>query len=174
MTRSKVLDKIMKELTPKKLEAMKQRRLANIKSMTMEFQLGNYVGKEIVRRYLPTLDVDMIQTNTLIKVDPSEKDECERLNDSWFEKSQSLGQEGSSSEWQELRAYHKMLEDKYLPTEITCYIDPINVVDETELKKGIISALWHSDLCHYKCSDPSDVEVKLDDDVYFTIVTLKR
>ena len=174
MAKSISLDQIMREFTPEKIEVMRQSRLARIKSMTMEFQLGNYVGEEIVRRYLPTLEVDMLQTNTVIPVDPAEKSECERLNSNWFETSQSLGQEGSSKEWQELRAYHKMLEDKYLPAEVECHFDPINVVDETDLKRGIVNSLWHSDLCHYKCSDPSDVDVYLEDSAYFTVVKLKR
>jgi len=174
MTKSVSLDQIFREFTSEKIEEMKQSRLARIKSMTMEFQLGKYVGKEIVRRYLPTLEVDMLQTNTIIPVDPAEKAECERLNSYWFGKSQSLGQEGSSKEWQELRAYHKMLEDKYLPAEVECHFDPINVVDETEFKRGIVNSLWHSDLCHYKCSDPSDVEVSLEESAYFTVVKLKR
>jgi hypothetical protein len=174
MARSTALDQIMRELTPEKSEEMRLRRLANIKAMTMEYQLGWYVGEEIVRKYLPTLSVDMIQTRTVIEVDPAEKVECERLNDIWFEKSQRLGQEGSSKEWKELRAYHEMLEAKYLPKEVICHIQPVNYIDEDQFKLGIVRALWDSDLCHYKCSDPSDVDVKLEDDAYFTKITLKR
>jgi hypothetical protein len=174
MARSTSLDEIMRELTPEKLEAMRLRRLANIKAMTMEFQLGLFVGKEITRRHLPSLEVDMIHTRKVIEVDPAEKVECKRLDDIWFEKSQSLGQDGSSKEWQELRAYHEMLEAKYLPKELVCHIQPVNYIDEEQFKLGIVRALWDSDICHYKCSDPSDVGVKLEDNAYFTTITLKR
>ena len=176
MAKSKVLDRLMKELTPEKLEEMKQRRIANIKSRSMEYQLGAFVGEEIERRHLPSLDVDMIYTSNVIKVDPAEKAECERLNEAWWAKRSmnSNEKEASDIEWRALRDYHKMLEDKYLPKELVCHIQPVNYTDEEQFKLGIVRALWDSDICHYKCSEPSDVEVKLDDDAYFTIVTLKR
>jgi hypothetical protein len=118
----------------------------------------------------------MIYTSNVIKVDPAEKAECERLNEAWWAKRSmnSNEKEASDIEWRALRDYHKMLEDKYLPKELVCHIQPVNYTDEEQFKLGIVRALWDSDICHYKCSEPSDVEVKLDDDAYFTIVTLKR
>lgn len=171
--RSKILDDVLKELTPEKIEEMRQRRLANIKSMSMEYQLGWFVGEEIFRRHLPSLEVDMILTSNVIKVDPAEKAECERLNEAWWSKRQHE-KEASDEEWRALRDYHKMLEDKYLPKELVCHVSPLNYNNEEQLKLGIVRALWDCDICHYKCSEPSDVEVKLEDDAYFTTITLKR
>jgi hypothetical protein len=170
--RSTVLDKLLKEITPERSEEMKQRRLTAIKEMSVEFQLGCYVGDEIVRRFLPTLDIDMIQTNNLWKVTPAEKAEAERLNNDWFEKSQS--NKPCSAEWKKLRAYHRQLEDKYLQDFLECRISPVNVNDETEFKRGVAHSLWHSDLSHYACSSPNDIGMRLSSDVYFTVITLRR
>lgn len=170
--RSSIIDRILNDLTPEKLEEMKQRRLNAIKEMSVEFQLGCYVGDEIVRRFLPTLDVDMIQTNNLINVTPAEKAEAERLNDDWFEKSQS--NQPCSAEWKKLRAYHRQLEDKYLQDFLECRISPVNVNDETEFKRGVAHSLWHSDLSHYACSSPNDIGMRLSSDAYFTVITLRR
>jgi hypothetical protein len=171
--RNRIIDGILKDLTPEKLAEMKQRRLDNIKAMTMEYQIGWFVGDEIARRHLPSLDVDMIQTSRVIKVDLAEKARCQKLYDAWWTKREHEKEE-SSTEWEALRAYHEMLEDKHLPKTLDCHIQAINYQDEEQLKLGIVRALWASDICHYSCSEPSDVEVKLDDEGYFTIVTLHR
>lgn len=171
--RNRIIDRILEDLTPEKLAEMKQRRLDNIKAMTMEYQIGWFIGDEIARRYMPSLDVDMIQTSRVIKVDPAEKARCQKLHDAWWAKREHEKEE-SSAEWQALRAYHQMLEDKYLPKTLDCHIQAINYQDEEQLKLGIVRALWASDICSYNCSEPSDVEVKLDDEGYFTIVTLHR
>lgn len=171
--RSRVFDDLMKELTPEKLEEMRQKRLERIKALTPDFQLGWFVGEEIHRRHLPTLEVDMIHTSKVIEVDPAEKVECERLNEAWWSKRHS-DKEASDFEWRALREYHKFLENKYLPEVLTCHISPVNYTNEEEFKLGIVRALWDSDICHYKCSEPGDVSVKLDDDAYFTVVTLFR
>lgn len=165
--------KILKEITPKQIEKMRRERIESIKKMTPEYQLGLYVGEELVRRYLPTLDIDMIRTNNLIKVLPEEKEEHERLNDIWYNSYNSEGQK-SEDNWKSLRENHKKLEDKYLPQELICRIDPINVVNEKEFKTGIANALWNSDLCHYKCSSPDDIEFWLDECAYFTVIKLEK
>jgi hypothetical protein len=73
-----------------------------------------------------------------------------------------------------LRAYHKELEDKYLPKVLVCHVDPINVVDMEEFKKGVRTSLWDCDMCHYNIRENSDIDVAYDEDYYFTIITLKR
>ena len=165
--------KILKELTPKQIEKMRKERIKEIEKMTPEYQLGLYVGEELVRRYLPTLDIDMVQTRNLIKVLPEEKEEHERLNGIWYKSYNTEGVD-SSGPWNELRENRKKLEDKYLPQELICRIDPINVTDEKEFKNGIANSLWHSDLCHYKCSSFDDIEFWLDEDAYFTVIKLEK
>lgn len=168
------------DLSDEEMERLKQRRLNGIKKLSLAFQLGTYVGEEIVNRYLPTLSVDMIQSNRVIKVSQEEEEECQRLDDAWFETMESRLNSNTediaadSPEWKRLREYHKELEKKYLPETVECFLAPINCEDELELKRGIVHALWHSDMSHYKCSKPEDVDVKLTDDAFFTMITIKR
>ena len=160
------------EITPSKQEELRQKRLEAIKNMTMEFQLGAYVGELIVREYLPTLEVDMLHTKNVIGVEPAEKAKATRLRDIWFKRTQQ--KKDSTVEWKKLREYHEMLENKYLPSFLECRIDPVNVVDETEFKRGIAHSIWHSDLSHFNCSGPEDISIRLESEARFTVITLKR
>ena len=171
--RSGVLDRLLKELTPEKREELRLKRIAEIKSLSVEYQLGQFVGEKIVRLFLPSLEIDSFETRNLIKVEPAEKAEAKRLSDAWWKKHQ-VSKEESDAEWIALRSYHKQIEDKYLPKELICHIEPVNYTNEEEFKSGLINALWHSDISHYNCSKTSDVDVKLDDDGFFTVVTLHR
>ena len=165
--------KALKKLTPNQIEKMRKERIKEIKKMTPEYQLGLYVGDELVRRHLPTLEIDMIQTSNIIKVLPEEKEEHERLNGIWYKSYNTEGVD-SSGPWNELRENRKKLEGKYLPEELLCNIDPVNVLNEKEFKNGIANALWNSDLCHYKCSSPDDIEFWLDGNAYFTVIKLVK
>ena len=158
--------------TPEWAEERRKKRILAIKSMSVEYQLGWYVGQEIARIHLPTLDVDMLHSERVIKVLPEEKAEAERLNSIWYEKSSK--KEDTEKEWKDLRDYHKMLEDKYLPSTLECFVDPVNVNLEEYFKKGVASALWDCDYSHYKCSGPEDIEFELEEDAYFTKITLRR
>ena len=149
--------------------------------LTLAYQLGFYIGEQIVHRYLPTLSCDSLQTKTIISVTAGEGDECKRLNDVWFAKVMSL--KGSDeektkvteTEWNALRAYHEMLEEKYLPKTIDCRFQVLNVTQENmeEFKNGISNSLWDCDCSHYS-TKPEDIQVKPDEDGWFTIITLKR
>ena len=164
------------EISEEEMERLRQRRLDALKKLSLAFQLGAYIGEEIVRLYLPTLNVDMIQSNKVIDVSPEEEEEHKRLEEEWWMKAAkgTKIEDANGPEWTRLREHHKELEEKYLPKTVDCYFDPINCEDETELKRGIVHALWHSDMSHYKCSEPDDVEVRLTEDVYITIITIKR
>jgi hypothetical protein len=161
-------------ITPEERQEIINTRIKWIKEMTMEHQIGYYVGEEIIRKDLPCLDVDMIQTNKVIKVEPEELTEAKRLNDVWYKNINDELKGGNDPNWVASRAYHKELEDKYLPKVLTCYVNPINVVDMEEFKKGVRAALWDCDICHYNIYDNSDVDVAYDESYYYTIITLKR
>jgi hypothetical protein len=164
----------MLDITPEERQQIIDRRIKQIKEMTMEYQIGYYVGETIVIKYLPTLNVDMIKTNNLIKVEPTELIEATRLNEVWYNNYNQELKPDEDSNWTTLRAYHKQLEDKYLPKVLACHISPINVVDMEEFKKGVRAALWDSDVCNYNISENSDIEVEYDEDYYFTVIKLKR
>lgn len=171
MARSKIVDKIFKELTPERMEEMRLKRIARTKALTMEYQLGWYVGEMIVTRYLPTLSVDMLQTRNCIKVSNDEELEAKRLNDVWYANYDEKVK--NDSNWIALRKYHAMLEEKYLPPVLECHIAPLNVENMGEFKKGVRDSLWDSDLCHYDITDNDSIEVVGDEGAYFTIIKLK-
>jgi hypothetical protein len=167
--RNKIFD-----ITPEEREEIRNARIKWIKEMTMEYQIGYYVGEQIVRKDLPCLDVDMIYTSNVIKVTPEELAEAKRLSDVWYNNHNDKLSGDDDPNWVALRAYHKELEDKYLPKVLTCYIDPFNVVDMEEFKRGVRTALWDCDMCHYNIRENSDIDVAYDEDYYFAIITLKR
>jgi hypothetical protein len=149
--------------------------------LTLAFQLGYYVGEQIVDRFLPTLSCDSLQTRKVISVTAGEGDECRRLNDIWFGKRMEFrGDDNEASkatekEWNALRAYHEMLEDKYLKDTIECRLPLLNVdeKDMDEFKKGIGVSLWDCDCSHYSTKE-ENIDVKDDDRFLFTVITLKR
>ena len=171
MRRSKTLEKLMKELTPEKIEEMRLKRIARNKALTLEFQLGWYVGEDIVNRFLPTLTVDMLQTRVLINVTKEEGDEAKRLGDVWYSNYDEKVK--NDDNWIALRKYHVMLEEKYLPPILECRIRPLNVDNMEEFKNGFRSSLWDSDLCHYDITSNDDIEIVNEEDGYFTIIKLK-
>jgi len=173
--------KFRHQLTPERSAAVKKRLLEERASLTLAYQLGFYVGEQIVDKHLPTLSCDMLQTRKVISVKCGEGDECRRLEAIWYDKRTSIkGTEseqskGSKAEWEALRAHHEMLEAKYLPPTIECYFRMLNVTEENmaDFKEGIGNALWGCDCSHYSCK-PEDIEVKADEDGWFTNITLKR
>lgn len=180
MTLSPMLKKFFKT-SKKEKDAIKKKRVEARKKLSLAYQLGFYVGEKIVRRHLPTLSVDSIQTNKNISVTCAEGDECRRLDNIWFNKSMSFkGTESEKAkateqEWKALRAYHEMLEEKYLPKTVECHFRLLNVPKENlkEFKTGISASLWDCDCSHYSVK-LRDINVKADKDGYFTIITLKK
>ena len=171
--KSRVVSRLISELTPEDENRLKTRRLERIKSMTAEYQLGCYVGDEIVRRYLPSLDIDMIHTNNVISVTPEEAVKAKELNDTWYNGHKDGGGDQDPN-WIALRAFHKEMEDKYLPKTVKCHFSPLNIEDMSEFKKGLIRSLWDCDICHYNIKEDDDIDVQLEDDYFFTIITLNR
>lgn len=168
------------EITPERKEEMRQRALQKRASLSLAYQLGFYVGEQIVSRFLPTLSVDMLQTNKVISTTLGEVGECKRLNDVWFSKRMSIRggvaeTKATEKEWEELRAYHEALEEKYLPKTIDCHFSLLNIAKKNmeEFKKGIGASLWDCDCSHYS-TKPEDIQVADDEDGWFTIITIKR
>jgi hypothetical protein len=171
-TARKLLHQVQEDRSPELDEQLKQKRIDRIESMSLEYQLGFYVGEEIARNWLPTLAVDSIHSSKVISVTLEEHQKHLELQEKWYELVQDKS--GHWKEWRDLQDHHKLLESKYLPKILKCYISPVNVKDEMEFKKGIAKAIYDSDLSHYDCSGSEDIEFSLDDNAYFTIVTLKR
>ena len=168
-------------LTEEDRQAIVKRRLEARAKLSLAFQLGFYVGEQIVNRYLPTLSVDSIQTRKVISVTNDEQHEATRLKDIWFDKAIAFKgtdvekEKATKEEWNALRTYHEMLEEKYLPKTIECHFSLLNVTenDMEEFKKGISISLWDCDCSHYSVKE-ENIGVVADDEGMFTVITLVR
>ena len=148
--------------------------------LSLEYQLGHYIGDYIVEKFLPTLSVEG-STHTIIEVSKEETSEYERLNELWWNAKTQTNQtwnneDSASKEWNHYRAYIDMLRGKYLPKTLECHIPRLSSVSEEkmdELKRGIMNAIWNSDVSNYSCSNLSDIELVLEDDCFFSVVNLK-
>lgn len=169
---NKSLDRLFETTEEQKAEYARNRKLHK-ESLTLAYQLGMYVGEHIVHNMLPTLSVDSIHTTKNISVTCGEGDKHRRLNELWFNKSHS--NEPSESEWDALRAHHVMLEAKYLPERLECYVAPLNVsaADMPEFKRGLGVTLWDCDCSHYS-PDPERIAVEDCYEGFFTVITLER
>ena len=164
---------VMDWLTPEKMEEMRQERLGRIKKLSLDFQLGLFVGEYIFYKYLPTLSVDYWKTRNVIDVSPEEKVENDRLNDIWFKKAMVAKDRKSDEDWKAWHDYYKSLEVKYLPHTLDCRVYPLNLSNEEDFKRGVRSALWNSDVCAYKCSTNEDIVIKYDNNGYYTHIILQ-
>ena len=175
--KSDIIRKFFKELTPEKREELRIKRIESIKQLTLEYQLGYYIGEYIVYRYLPTLSIDMMTSRNVISVTSEEQRIYYELDNTWFKKVQSnrnLPDSSSSApdEWEALIKFRREMERKYLPKKLECHVSALNVENIEELKKGIMSSLWNCDMCHYNCSKTEDIEIISDEDGYFTKIIL--
>jgi len=170
MTRSRFLND-----TPEEKEKRRQQRLADRRDIPLAYQLGYYLGEKIVNDFLPCLDVDSIRLNKQIDVSPDESAEARRLHDEWSATYEREEENSNSEEWKALRAYHKMLEEKYLPPELKCHFTLLNIPtsDLLEFKKGLGASLWNCDMSHYK-TEADCIKVEPDDQGFFTVITLER
>jgi hypothetical protein len=171
---SKVLERILKRLTPKRLAEMKEEYRRRREALTPDYQIGFWVGEQIINKYLPTLSIHGILTNKVIYMTASERDNYDKLNDEWFSHSDygDKNKELYDKCWEILTAERLRLEEKYMPKEVKCYMHPINYKDEAQFKDGLISSLWNCDTCSYSLK-PENIKIEQDDDMYFTIITLK-
>lgn len=127
-------------------------------ALTMDFQLGYFVGMHIVDRHLPTLSTDSVQTRRVVQVTQEEADEHGRLNALWF----SIRERpGDDVRWANLRDYTSGLARKHLPARLECRLDPIRYDDEAVFKSGLREALWDCDACWYSIR-PDDIVIEQD------------
>jgi hypothetical protein len=140
---------------------------------TLEYQLGSYIGEYIYYKYLPTLSVDSLQSPHVIKVSDEEEIEAKRLHDVWWKSYDHKNSKSNKVDWDTLQEYHKMLELKYIPQTLECYVRKLTAKNINELKEGIRDSLWNTDLCHYNLDTNDDIVITNEDELYSTIITLK-
>jgi hypothetical protein len=149
-------------------EKMINKNKEYLKNVGMDYQLGFYIGENIVDNYLPTLSTDMIHSRKVIKV--SEKDEIEnnRLDDEWFNScTHERGNSGDKEKWEAYFNHNKMLERKYLPQTLECVFSLIRIDDMNKFKEGIKESLWNCDMCSYNI-DEDKIEITNDLELGFT------
>jgi hypothetical protein len=163
------LKKLIEEVrSPEYKEKMINKNKEYLKNVGMDYQLGFYIGENIVDNYLPTLSTDMIHSRKIIKV--SEKDEIEnnRLDDEWFNScTHERGNSGDKEKWEVYFNHNKMLERKYLPQTLECVFSLIRIDDMNKFKEGIKESLWNCDMCSYNI-DEDKIEITNDLELGFT------
>jgi hypothetical protein len=163
------LSKILEEVrSPEYKEKMIEENKEYLKNVNMDYQLGFYIGENIVDNYLPTLSTDMIHSRKVIKV--SEKDEIEnnRLDDEWFNScTHERGNSGDKEKWEAYFNHNKMLENKYLPQTLECVFSLLRIDDMKKFKEGLRSSLWNCDMCSYNI-DEEKIEIYNDLEFGFT------
>lgn len=172
MARSEIISKILSEVTPEKTEERRLKRIEATKQLTLDYQLGWYVGETLIDRKLPTLSVDSLQTLKCIKVSDEEEAEYKRLSDIWFN-NYNEGEGNNDPNWIALKSYHGMLKDKYIPPTLEYHVRPLNITNIEEFKTGFRQSLWDSDVCYYNIKTNDDIEIVDTSDAYFTTIKLK-
>jgi hypothetical protein len=168
--KSDVVSRLMKKINdPEWQKQAKQKRENYKKSLTAEYQLGYFVGEDIVNRFLPTLSVEG-GTRKEILVSSDEQREYNRLDKKWYERCKS-GVINARDEWKELQEYREFLKVKYLPNPLICHEKLLNIRDMDKFKTGLITSLWDCDHCNYSL-ESEDIEI-YDEEDYFTIIKLK-
>lgn len=164
--RSEVLKDILSGITEEDEKKWSEKRKTRHESLTVDYQLGYYIGELIYYRHLPTIEIDSIHTRKMIKMDPSEVEEFNRIDKIWFDTYQKTKEtESSKKEWDAVMAYRRKMEDKYLPKELSIHLPMLNVRNIKDFKDGLIVSLWNCDICHYSL-DPEDITVGVDPDYY--------
>lgn len=155
----------MKILSEEKKEELRQERIEYTKNLTLEYQLGIYVGEHIIYRYLPTLSTDIPQTRKVITVNDEDTKTYNELNN-------TLTNNENDENWKAYRNFADHLTVKYLPDILECHISPLNIFNIDEFKIGLGHCLWDCDCCSYG-TKPEEIEIINPDHGYFTIIKLK-
>jgi hypothetical protein len=175
--KNEIIDDIFNSITPEEEEKWKQKRIEHKNKLTAEYQLGYYVGLNIVRD-LPTLSTDMLQTRNVFQVSEEDTLENKRLDEEWLEttryggKWDGVNENGDKEKWELFLQHNKMLTKKYLPNLSKHYMGVLNIQNMNEFKEGLGVALWECDLCNYDI-EPENIKIYDYEDFYSTIIELK-
>jgi hypothetical protein len=147
---------------------------------TADYYLGKLVGQLIFYTRLPTLNVDMLKSPTIIDVSEDEKREVDRLHqlisDTYEDDTEPETKWGVK---QSTEIAHKnwigeinKLADKYLPEKLHYRFDRIEINNIKEFKDGLADYLWGTDLSWYRAED--DFWVEVGNSSWFSEVILTR
>ena len=174
----KQMSDILKEIrSPEYKEKCIKRNEEYLQQASMDYQLGFYVGENIVDHYLPTLSTDSLHSRNVIQVSDEDTIENKRLEDEWFKTTKyqdnwSGEEDGDKEKWNLYHQHNKMLEKKYLPPVLKCGYSLIRIIDIKLFKTGLIHSLWSCDMCSYNLSE-ENVEIENDLVNGFTFIKFK-
>jgi hypothetical protein len=165
------LNKILEEVrSPEYKEKVIEENKEYLKNVNMDYQLGFYIGENIVDNYLPTLSTDMIHSRNVIKVNEKDEIENNRLDDEWFNScTHERGNSGDKEKWDAYFNHNKMLEKKYLPQTLECVFSLIRIDDMKKFKEGLRNSLWSCDMCSYNI-DEEKIEIYNDLEIGLTYI----
>ena len=172
------LNKILEEVrSPEYKKKVIEENKEYLKNVSMDYQLGYYVGEHIVNRYLPTLSTDMIQSINVIEVSEEDTIENNRLDREWYSTTKyqdnwSGEEDGNKEKWDLYHQHNKMLEQKYLPKELDCHLRLLKINDEKQFKEGLRSSLWDCDMCSYNI-EIENIKIENEMEMGFTIITFQ-
>jgi hypothetical protein len=163
------LSKILEEVrSPEYKEKVIEENKEYLKNVSMDYQLGFYIGENIVDNYLPTLSTDMIHSRKIIQVSEEDEIENNRLDDEWFNScTHERGNSGDKEKWEAYFNHNKMLEKKYLPQTLECVFSLLRIDDMKKFKEGLRSSLWNCDMCSYNI-DEENIKIYNDLEIGFT------
>ena len=124
------------------------RRVPNIKDLN--YQLGQYVGEHITRKYLPTLSTDMLKTYIIVEVSEEDAERHRIVDEALVKIYDWSGGNGDTTEaFAVYKALNEELAKKYLPEKLDCLIPKVYPTDMDTFKEGLKDQLWDTDLSHY-------------------------
>lgn len=171
---SSSMAEILKEIrSPEYKQKQIEKHEQHLKEVSMDYQLGQYVGEHIINRYLPTLSTDLVQSNCVIKVSDQEQSDYEELDGDYIKSLEANNwKSGNSDLFEMLKEFRKLLEKKYIPPILECHLNLIRIDDIKEFKEGLSDSLWNCDMCSY---DISIDRIIIENDIVngFTIIKLK-
>jgi hypothetical protein len=134
---------------------------------TADYYLGKLVGQLIFYTRLPTLNVDMLKSPTIIDVSEDETREVDRLHQLLIDTSEDDTK--PETKWgvkKSTETAHKnwigeinKLAEKYLPEKLHCRFERIEINNIKEFKDGLADYLWNTDLSWYRVEDDFWLEV---------------
>jgi hypothetical protein len=165
----RVFEEILKEIKkPEYRLGQIKKNEEYLENVSMDHQLGFYIGENIVDNHLPTLSTDLIHSRKVIKVSEEDEIENNKLDADWFNSCTHVkGDSGDKEKWEAYFNHNKMLEKKYLPQTLECVFNLIAIRDIKKFKEGLMDSLWNCDMCSYNI-DEDKIEITNDLELGFT------
>jgi hypothetical protein len=168
------LKELMKEIkSPEYKQGLIEEHQKYLDEISMDYQLGYYVGEHIVSRYLPTLSTDMIQSINVIKVSEEHQSEYDEMDKDYVDTLIANDwKKGDDNLFEMLKKFRKLLDKEYLPNPLECHLRLIKFNDEKEFKEGLRSSLWDCDMCSYNI-EIENIKIENEMEMGFTIISFQ-